>query len=103
MQLTVYKFVKSRQGFDTKPIEFDVYFEGSDNHKRHSALLDPAINMSPQLSQDRGDGWIEIEMGEFFNENGDDGIVVCRLYESGSVKKHGIIIQGIELRPTYGK
>ncbi|KDO38836.1 hypothetical protein CISIN_1g046431mg [Citrus sinensis] len=99
----VFKFVKSRQGFDARPIEFDVYFEGSNNHKRRSALLDPPTNVSPQLSQDRGDGWTEIEMGEFFNENGDDGTVVCKLCESGSVQKRGIIIQGIELRPKYGK
>ncbi|KAK9214258.1 hypothetical protein WN944_006246 [Citrus x changshan-huyou] len=99
----VFKFVKSRQGFDARPIEFDVYFEGSNNHKRRSALLDPPTNVSPQLSQDRGDGWTEIEMGEFFNENGDDGTAVCKLCESGSVQKRGIIIQGIELRPKYGK
>ncbi|ESR45031.1 hypothetical protein CICLE_v10003100mg [Citrus x clementina] len=99
----VFKFVKSRQGFDARPIEFDVYFEGSNNHKRRSALLDPPTNVSPQLSQDRGDGWTEIEMGDFFNENGDDGTVVCRLCEPGSVQKRGIITQGIELRPKYGK
>ncbi|KAL9448396.1 hypothetical protein AB3S75_015807 [Citrus x aurantiifolia] len=99
----VFKFVKSRQGFDARPIEFDVYFEGSNNHKRRSALLDPPTNVSPQLSQDKGDGWTEIEMGEFFNENGDDGTAVCKLCESGSVQKRGIIIQGIELRPKYGK
>ncbi|ESR45030.1 hypothetical protein CICLE_v10003813mg [Citrus x clementina] len=99
----VFKFVKSRQGFDARPIEFDVYFEGSNNHKRRSALLDPPTKVPPQLSQDRGDGWTEIEMGEFFNENGDDGTAVCKLCESGSVQKRGIIIQGIELRPKYGK
>ncbi|KAH9685429.1 F-box protein PP2-B10 [Citrus sinensis] len=99
----VFKFVKSRQGFDARPIEFDVYFEGSNNHKRRSALLDPPTKVPPQLSQDRGDGWTEIEMGEFFNENGDDGTAVCKLCESGSMQKRGIIIQGIELRPKYGK
>ncbi|GAY35006.1 hypothetical protein CUMW_286130 [Citrus unshiu] len=98
----VFKFVETREGFETRPIEFDVYFEGNDTHKMHSALLDPPANM-PQLSLNRRDGCMEIGMGEFFNENGDDGAVICRVCESEPTPKCGIIIEGIELRPKNGR
>ena len=43
-------------------------------------------------------------MGEFFNENGDDGTVVCTVFDfDGFNTKHGIIIQGTELRSNNGK
>ncbi|KAH9751324.1 F-box protein PP2-B10 [Citrus sinensis] len=98
----VFKFVETREGFETRPIEFDVYFEGNDTHKMHSALLDPPANM-PLLSLNRRDGWMEIGIGEFFNENGDDGAVICRVCESEPTPKCGIIIEGIELRPKNGR
>ncbi|KAL9411202.1 hypothetical protein AB3S75_044904 [Citrus x aurantiifolia] len=95
----VFKFVESKYGFERRPVESGVYIEGCDNGLRRRLLLDPSRNMA-RLSQDRGDGWMEIEMGEFFNENGDDGMLVCSLFEfDGFITKHGLIIQGIELRP----
>ncbi|KAK8281241.1 hypothetical protein V6Z12_D09G225300 [Gossypium hirsutum] len=45
-------------------------------------------------------GWMEVEMGEFFNEFGDDGTVQLSLREiDTSYYKQGLIIEGIELRP----
>ncbi|KAJ4980966.1 hypothetical protein NE237_031803 [Protea cynaroides] len=54
----------------------------------------------PQVPRERGDGWFEIELGEFFNEKGEDGDVEMSLMEI-NVRGHkcGLIIQGIELRP----
>jgi hypothetical protein len=47
----------------------------------------------------RGDGWMEIEMGEFNNEEGDDGEVSISLTEiKGGRWKKGLIVQGIEVR-----
>ncbi|XP_042517514.1 F-box protein PP2-B11-like [Macadamia integrifolia] len=60
------------------------------------AVADPP----PEGPKERGDGWMEIEMGEFFNERGEDGEVVMSLMEVNcSICKSGLIIQGIELRP----
>lgn len=42
-----------------------------------SMFLDPSRNMT-RLSQQRRDGWMEIKMGEFFNEDEDDGMLTCR-------------------------
>lgn len=98
----IFKFVESKYGFEGRPVESGVYIEGSDNGVRRRLLLDPSRNMA-QLSQDRRDGWMEIKMGELFNENGDDGRLMCSLFEfDGLITKHGLIIQGIELRPKSG-
>ncbi|KAJ4969096.1 hypothetical protein NE237_015797 [Protea cynaroides] len=52
------------------------------------------------VPKERGDGWKEIELGEFFNEKGEDGDVEMSLMEvKGGNWKGGLIIQGIELRP----
>ncbi|XP_042516849.1 F-box protein PP2-B11-like [Macadamia integrifolia] len=60
------------------------------------AVADPP----PEGPKEREDGWMEIEMGEFFNERGEDGEVVMSLMEvKGGTCKSGLIIQGIELRP----
>lgn len=49
----------------------------------------------------RGDGWMEIELGEFYNEEGDDDLAEARLMEIERMhdKKCGLIVEAIELRP----
>jgi hypothetical protein len=43
---------------------------------------------------------MEIEMGEFFYDNEDDGSVVAYLREVDNyTTKNGLIIEGIEFRP----
>ncbi|CAN6279642.1 unnamed protein product [Urochloa humidicola] len=47
----------------------------------------------------RADGWLEMEMGEFTNEEGEDGEVSISLMETrGGNWKKGLIVQGIEIR-----
>jgi Phloem protein 2 len=49
---------------------------------------------------ERRDGWKEVEMGEFYIENEEDGDVEMRLREvDGQYWKCGLIVQGIEIRP----
>ncbi|XP_020591119.1 F-box protein PP2-B10-like isoform X2 [Phalaenopsis equestris] len=49
----------------------------------------------------RQDGWLEVLLGEFYNEEGDDGEVVISLLETESLHwKGGLIVQGIEIRPA---
>ncbi|XP_042405709.1 F-box protein PP2-B1-like isoform X2 [Zingiber officinale] len=50
----------------------------------------------------RDDGWMEIELGEFYNyrEEGEDGEVHIHLLEvKGGHWKNGLIIEGIQIRP----
>lgn len=50
--------------------------------------------------EERGDGWLEIGLGEFFWEGGCDGEMEVRFMEVKQLSwKSGLIIQGIEIRP----
>ncbi|CAN4107155.1 unnamed protein product [Withania somnifera] len=49
----------------------------------------------------RSDGWMEIKLGEFFNNFGEDGEVEMRLMENKNPNwKSGIIVKGIDIRPN---
>jgi hypothetical protein len=47
----------------------------------------------------RGDGWLEIELGEFFNGGEDDREVEMSVLEVNGNWKGDLIVQGIEIRP----
>lgn len=97
----VFKFDSSKHGFDGSCVALSINFKGM--HVIHKAYLDPPDN-KPQLCQEREDGWMEIEIGEFFNENGQDGSVVCRLWDNDvHTTRHGLLVEGIEFRPKEGK
>ncbi|XP_031251058.1 putative F-box protein PP2-B12 [Pistacia vera] len=61
---------------------------------KHSVFLDP--------SQDTEDGWMEIEINEFFNENGDEERVKWRVFYFLGFSGNGVVIEGIEVRPKSG-
>ncbi|KAF5765480.1 putative phloem protein [Helianthus annuus] len=46
----------------------------------------------------RKDGWMEIELGEFYCDNGDEGEVEM-VFQEHHRNKGGLIVEGIELRP----
>ncbi|KAG6420024.1 hypothetical protein SASPL_116538 [Salvia splendens] len=53
-----------------------------------------------KLAKMRGDGWLEIEMGRFYNCSDDEGEVEAWLTEINSpYDKSGLIVHGIEFRP----
>lgn len=52
-----------------------------------------------QYPKKREDGWLEIELGEFFNEGGDEELEMSVLEVKAGNWKCGLIIQGIEIRP----
>ncbi|XP_010905842.1 putative F-box protein PP2-B12 [Elaeis guineensis] len=57
-------------------------------------------NNGARAPRARADGWLEMEMGEFYNDEGEDGDVEMSLMEvEGGNCKSGLIIQGIEIRP----
>ncbi|XP_010935987.1 F-box protein At2g02240 [Elaeis guineensis] len=66
-----------------------------------------AVNVQPRGSGRhhfrnvmRADGWMEMEMGEFYNDEGEDGEVeMSFMGMQGGHWKSGLIIQGIEIRP----
>ncbi|OMO88339.1 hypothetical protein COLO4_20291 [Corchorus olitorius] len=96
----VFKLNKHKYGFRDRTIALQVNVEGSGAREVRNVLLHPQENV-PQQAQERGDGWNEIKMGEFWNECGDDGTLECSLREADNrFYKQGLILEGIELRPT---
>ncbi|GLT28420.1 hypothetical protein SLA2020_033550 [Shorea laevis] len=49
---------------------------------------------------ERGDGWLELELDEFFNEGGEDGKLEIWIFRFNGHWKSGVIIEGIEIRPN---
>ncbi|KAG6582458.1 putative F-box protein PP2-B8, partial [Cucurbita argyrosperma subsp. sororia] len=66
----VFKLVEDRREFNERP----VYFEGTDVKEGKMAVLDPPQGTF-MGSKERAYRWTEIEMGEIFNELGNDSIV----------------------------
>ncbi|EXB60971.1 hypothetical protein L484_007287 [Morus notabilis] len=50
---------------------------------------------------DRKDGWMEIELGSFFNGGNDKEVNISLKEVKGQHLKGGLIVEGIELRPKY--
>ncbi|XP_022722747.1 F-box protein PP2-B11-like isoform X2 [Durio zibethinus] len=97
----VFKLRRRRYGFRQRTVGVHVNMEGTTSGEVRSVSLDYPQNV-PQQAQERGDGWMEIEMGEFLNECGDDGTVEFCLREIDcNYFKSGLIIEGIEIdRPS---
>ncbi|KAK4482539.1 hypothetical protein RD792_009711 [Penstemon davidsonii] len=70
-------------------------------HRGHPMYRHPMPRQPGRLPVRRDDGWMEIEMGDFYNELGDDGEVEARLMEIWRLHgKAGLIVEGIEFRPS---
>ncbi|ONK79542.1 uncharacterized protein A4U43_C01F7440 [Asparagus officinalis] len=73
------------------------FFQGIVGVPRQEICEDLEENRIPGV---RNDGWMEMEMGEFFNDGGDDGEVdMCLLEVKGRHWKSGLTVLGIEVRP----
>ncbi|MED6126349.1 hypothetical protein PIB30_077588 [Stylosanthes scabra] len=54
----------------------------------------------PYRREDDDNGWMELEIGEFFNsDGGDDEEIKMKVMEIGYHLKGGLIVEGIEVRP----
>ncbi|KAJ4880282.1 Disease resistance protein (TIR-NBS-LRR class) [Raphanus sativus] len=93
----VFKMRDKCHGFQNTPIEVELSLVGIEPAKRFIYFDDgPTDAMKPEW---REDGWMEAELGEFFNEESCDEIELS-LKEIEILRwKSGLIIQGIEFRP----
>ncbi|XP_066320782.1 F-box protein PP2-B3-like [Miscanthus floridulus] len=55
-----------------------------------------ALLGDPRFSSQRADGWMELELGDFHNGEGDDGEVSISLVDT-SFRRSGLIVLGIEI------
>ena len=81
---------------DSKKKEMERLFYGN-----RIEMLKSRVNEGDgRVPCERGDGWMEIELGDFFNGNQGDEEVKMSLREvKGQHLKGGLIIEGIEVRP----
>ncbi|XP_068667164.1 F-box protein PP2-B10-like [Aristolochia californica] len=65
-----------------------------------NAYFEENCQADARFPVERGDGWMELELGEFYNDDGKDGEVEFSLMEvKGGDWKRGLIVDGIEIRP----
>ena len=80
-------------GLDVLP--FEVLVEVGDFRSRGTILL------SHSECRKRNDGWLEMELGEFYNEGFSEKEVKMSLGEVDGVHlKGGLLVEGIEIRPV---
>ncbi|XP_057982160.1 putative F-box protein PP2-B12 [Malania oleifera] len=107
----VFKFTENTYNLERRPVEVSAGV-GSQNEVR-SVVLDPNGGWQGEeegvppgnqayLSM-RGDGWREVELGEFFIDGDDcEELGMSLLEVNGGHWKRGLIIKGIEVRPKNG-
>ena len=76
-------------------------------HILRSAYYYPIRHANPltddvMFGRERSDGWMEVELGEFYNGEGYDGEVSISLMETkGGKWKSGLIVWSIEIRHKH--
>uniref|UniRef100_M1B3L4 F-box protein PP2-B10 n=1 Tax=Solanum tuberosum TaxID=4113 RepID=M1B3L4_SOLTU len=74
--------------------------EAEERASRVSLVGENVRRRNLKCPQRRVDGWMEIELGSFINDTGDDEDVDARLIEITQLHgKGGLIVQGIEFSP----
>ncbi|XP_010425003.1 PREDICTED: F-box protein At2g02240 [Camelina sativa] len=88
------------------PVEVGVGLVGQETSKRFIYFVGPRARRGERETGDvtkpeeREDGWMEAELGEFFNEASCDEVELSVIEIKSPYWKRGLIIQGIEFRPT---
>ncbi|PRQ41760.1 putative phloem protein [Rosa chinensis] len=86
----VFKFTRRAFGFEHVRAEVTIGLEGGEQSKQ--TLVFPNEGERP--------GWLEIELGEFFCEGGEDGLLKLHcLANEANNGRSGLVVQGIEVRP----
>ncbi|KAJ6406114.1 hypothetical protein OIU84_009772 [Salix udensis] len=84
-------------GLDDQPVEVAMKLDGEESCTRTVSW-----NAERRWGQERGDGWLEIDLGEFFTKEGKDEELEIRVFDGSSHWKRGLIVEGIEIRPKQG-
>ena len=112
----VYKLTEKAYGFDYAPPTASIGTTGAGEVYEQTVSLDLPIVETGQEDQvvlrqqqhtsrpkQRNDGWLEIQLGQFFNEGGEVDELQFGLKEVKVLNgKSGLIVEGIEIRPTRG-
>ncbi|KAL2463294.1 putative F-box protein PP2-B8 [Forsythia ovata] len=99
----VFKFGKNFDGFESIKgiIKFFKHDKDYEAEERATTLhLLPVKSKNGKIAVRRYDGWMELQLGMFYNDLGDDSPVVVLLKEKNDYINSGLIVEGIEFRPT---
>lgn len=91
--------IVNKYGYDIWSVCLTTRKQGISNRMRRKKEVDFSF-----YPKQRMDGWKEIFLGEFFNNDDElkNGEIEIQLYEKGKgVLKTGLIIEGIEIRPFF--
>ncbi|KAI7733349.1 hypothetical protein M8C21_004476 [Ambrosia artemisiifolia] len=99
----VFRITRDSWGL-SRPGKTIVRFGGAIYEKLNVYLQQPRTRGRPQTQAHSGalrnDGWMEIELGEFYCDDGEEGEVRMAFEEHDCDQfKGGLIVEGIELRP----
>jgi len=105
----VFRLRAGAYGFEYPPAEVAIGISGYE-HETQTVYLDPRRGRRRLRHQTvprpkvRGDGWMEIELGEYLNEEGEERELEMSVKEVKDLRwKSGLIIQGIDIRPKVHK
>ncbi|XP_073269548.1 putative F-box protein PP2-B12 [Primulina huaijiensis] len=90
----VFKIKSGRYEFYHQPAEVCGGIKGLEEEK-HSFYLEN----DPELLKRREDGWMEVELGEYFVKGGEDDTEMSLLEMKGLRSKSDLVIRGVEIRP----
>lgn len=102
----VFKTKDRCPGLGHLPVEVGLGLVGQETSKRFIYFVGPRVRRGEietgdvTKPVDREDGWMEAELGEFFNEASCDEVELSVIETKSPYWKHGLIIQGIEFRPA---
>ncbi|XVF69557.1 hypothetical protein PTKIN_Ptkin11bG0091000 [Pterospermum kingtungense] len=72
-------------------------------HRYHTEVRrDYSVMSGLEHPKERADGWLEIEIGSFFNRYGEDELEMRVMEVKAGIVKGGMVVQGIEIRPKRG-
>ncbi|KAK3036771.1 hypothetical protein RJ639_029736 [Escallonia herrerae] len=93
----VVKFAERAFGLDSLPS--DVSVEVGDKQSRGTIYLRHKECREKTVTHERDDGWLEIELGAFYNDGSEKEVKMGLKEVEGVHLKGGLIVEGIELRP----
>ncbi|XP_057467514.1 F-box protein PP2-B1-like, partial [Actinidia eriantha] len=105
----VFKIAEESSGLESVPLKASVRFVGAggggaeikscDVYVESKLSSDVPTDHDGRLPRWRKDGWMEIELGDFFIDQGDDAVEMRVMEIEHRREKSGLIVEGIELRP----
>ncbi|KAL3516006.1 hypothetical protein ACH5RR_022908 [Cinchona calisaya] len=67
----------------------------------NEALASGFATSKERVLNEREDGWLEVELGEFYTDAIEKDVKMCLREVNGQHIKGGLIVEGIELRPKF--